>query len=515
MHIHEGERNMDFVDIMKAQMQFHKMENLMIFLHHQNEYLSSGYKQTVINQTCKNHERQIETERAKLLEIIKGTAQDKLDELIKSQNAMLPKLERYQKLLSKHREYSEIKERHFMKPATEYQVPAINMVLAFTNDHIDFGQKSRRHLDELAKIYSEIEDKKKECTLITYDGKIKTSDAIAIALFKTLNPKMDINNVYDVSKHFSDVKDIDDLSRKEIEDNFTSFSLLPYVMNEKDLTTKLFPNGIPKQFMDDVKQFIHPNDSHVLSDIVSHINSMDMTPSQKLESAVEIIQKYYVEPYIEKGFLPDQYQQGLKMINEELQRNYDEKLELIRQQINDEMKNYSNVKKGIMILSEPGLPWQDIACKDPRVKLVIEPCGPLKDSFCLHSVPFTPGSSDVRCPIVSNPNNLSEPPREGQHKYFRYFDRTLIEAEFYIDKHEERKQEVLRNIGAGSSLEDVPNEYKGDLDVVIAAVKNDPNELQFAADFLKTDSEVRDAMKEPIQTIVNHKNMNIDTNMVR
>ena len=61
--------------------------------------------------------------------------------------------------------------------------------------------------------------------------------------------------------------------------------------------------------------------------------------------------------------------------------------------------------------------------------------------------------------------------------------------------YNERKRDVLENIYEGSSLEDVPAEYKKDIDVVIAAIHNDPSELQFASDFLKESPEVLEAVK--------------------
>ena len=61
--------------------------------------------------------------------------------------------------------------------------------------------------------------------------------------------------------------------------------------------------------------------------------------------------------------------------------------------------------------------------------------------------------------------------------------------------YNERKRDVLENIYEGSSLEDVPAEYKKDIDVVIAAIHNDPSELQFASDFLKENPEVLEAVK--------------------
>ena len=510
---------MDLIDLAKAQMQFHKTEYLMIFLNLQNEYLSSDYKQTIMHQQYKNCERQVENARKALLGEIENYTQDTLSELINKQNKLLSSLEEYQKQLSKHREYSVVIERHFMKPATTHHIPGIIFMLGITNEQIDLEQKNRRCLDELAKLYSEIEDVKTKYTMITYDGKIKTDEAIAIALFKTLNPKMPIDRVYDIPKHFSNPKDYGFWNKQEVEDSFNSFSLLSYVMNEKDLTTKLFPNGIPNQFMDDVKHFIHHDDSHVLSDIVSCINSMDITPSQKLESAVEIIQKYYIEPYIEKGYLPEQYQDGLEMINEEFQRNYEERLKFIEQRIQDNMKNYPNIEKGIIILPEPSLPWQDIACRDPDAKLVIEPCDVLKDGFCLHSVPFEPGSSDVRCPVVGAHNSIIslDSSHTNQHEYYKQFDKAIINAGYYIRQYEKNKRDVLENIQAGASLEDVPNEYKNDVDVVIAAVKNDPNELQFASNSLKKNPEVLNEINEvSTHNEAEHRSdKNIGTNMTR
>ena len=47
-----------------------------------------------------------------------------------------------------------------------------------------------------------------------------------------------------------------------------------------------------------------------------------------------------------------------------------------------------------------------------------------------------------------------------------------------MQAYEQQKENVLDNIEAGSSLENVPSEFRNNIDVVIATVRNNPEELQ-------------------------------------
>ena len=64
-----------------------------------------------------------------------------------------------------------------------------------------------------------------------------------------------------------------------------------------------------------------------------------------------------------------------------------------------------------------------------------------------------------------------------------------------IRAYEQQKENILTSIKKGSSLEDVPKEFQNDIDVVITAVQNNPEELQFAPNFLKENAEVLRAVQ--------------------
>ena len=127
------------------------------------------------------------------------------------------------------------------------------------------------------------------------------------------------------------------------------------------------------------------------------------------------------------------------------------------------------------------------------------------DGICggynLQAVPPQPESFEKRIPLPEE--WLAEKPEGASFVHQGLFIAAFDTREHAIEAvndimrtYEQQKENVLDNIEQGLSLEDVPKEFQNDIDVVIAAVRNDPDEIQFAADFLKENPEVLEAVNE-------------------
>ena len=276
----------------------------------------------------------------------------------------------------------------------------------------------------------------------------------------------------------------------------------------KDYGDKLFPNGIPKQFKDDLLKIEDVdngigNNFHVISNLVANMNptwDSKQNPDQAFLDAVNFVQEHYVEQYIEKGYLPEQEQEILETKNEELHQVHAEATERARNIIHDAMANPSEeVAKGVVVLPQANLPWLNVVCEDPDAKFIVEPSS--REGYCLQAVPPVPGSFDQRLPFpeVWVSNNPEGATYVADTHYFAAFDtqdHAIAAVNDIMQVYEQQKENVLDNIEAGSSPEDVPKEFQNDIDVVIAAVRNDPDEIQFAADFLKENAEVLEVVNE-------------------
>ena len=201
---------------------------------------------------------------------------------------------------------------------------------------------------------------------------------------------------------------------------------------------------------------------------------------------------------MEKGYLTEKEQSLLDDKNEELQQVFEESKEKARDIIENVMNHLpEGVANGIVILPQ-FVPWNDVVCEDPDAKFVVFPSN--RGGYNLQAVPPTPESFEQRIPL---PEAWLENKPKGatfvhQGRFFAAFDtkdHAIGAADEIMHYYNERKRDVLENIYEGSSLEDVPAEYKKDIDVVIAAIHNDPSELQYASDFLKEHPEVLEAVK--------------------
>ena len=299
----------------------------------------------------------------------------------------------------------------------------------------------------------------------------------------------------------------------------------------KDFGHQLFEHEIPKTFAADIMQIddeannVSGHEHHIISDIVSnmypHLDSYKDMDEAFME-AVDLVQYHYVEPYIIYGYLPETEQQYLNSRYEDLHMDYEKSVERAREMI-EKMKDDQpeNVANGFVILPEANLPMEGL-CEDPNIKFVIAPFGP--EAFCIQTVPTSPNSSEPRYPLPENwlaqnplellsnktedllmdnsdiyllykPNGMSSISQDRDFAIFETKEYAIEAVQDVIRAYEQQKENILKSIEKGSSLEDVPKEFQNDIDVVITAVQNNPEELQFAPNFLKENAEVLRAVQ--------------------
>ena len=114
---------------------------------------------------------------------------------------------------------------------------------------------------------------------------LHADDVLAAAVLRQINPELEIERVFKVPENLDDKTIVVDIGGgkydhhqkdRELREDGNPHAAIGLVLN--DFGDKIFPNGIPEQFHDDIMRIedadngLGSSDSHVISNLVHYMN---------------------------------------------------------------------------------------------------------------------------------------------------------------------------------------------------------------------------------------------------